>query len=235
MMRLDRFLSETSPLTRSLAKRALKNGEVTLNGEPIKQSATQIDTDKDVVVLNGERLTLVGVRYIMLHKPVDVECNARRGLYPRVIDLIDVPKVERLQPVGRLDVDTTGLLLLTDDGHWSHRVTSPRHRCAKVYIAELAEPMEGAAAEWAIAQVAEGIMLDGEETVTQPATLRLLSPTQAELTITEGRYHQVKRMFAALGNHVNSLHRSSIGDLALDESLAPGEWRELTPEEIALF
>ncbi len=235
MMRLDRFLSETSPLTRSLAKRALKNGEVTLNGEPIKQSATQIDTDNDVVVLNGERLTLVGVRYIMLHKPVDVECNARRGLYQRAIDLIDVPKAERLQPVGRLDVDTTGLLLLTDDGQWSHRVTSPRHRCAKVYLAELAEPMEGEAAEWAIAQVADGLMLDGEEAPTQPATLRFLSPTQAELTITEGRYHQVKRMFAALGNHVNALHRSSIGDLALDANLAPGEWRELTADEIALF
>nr|WP_298059080.1 pseudouridine synthase [uncultured Halomonas sp.] len=234
-MRLDRFLSETSPLTRSLAKRALKNGEVTLNGEPIKQSATQIDTDNDVVVLNGERLTLVGVRYIMLHKPVDVECNARRGLYQRAIDLIDVPKAERLQPVGRLDVDTTGLLLLTDDGQWSHRVTSPRHRCAKVYLAELAEPMEGEAAEWAIAQVADGLMLDGEEAPTQPATLRFLSPTQAELTITEGRYHQVKRMFAALGNHVNALHRSSIGDLALDANLAPGEWRELTADEIALF
>ncbi|WP_386084062.1 pseudouridine synthase [Vreelandella sp. F11] len=234
-MRLDRFLSETTPLTRSLAKRALKNGEVTLNGEPIKQSATQIDTDNDVVVLNGERLALVGLRYIMLHKPVDVECNARRGLYQRAIDLIDLPKADRLQPVGRLDVDTTGLLLLTDDGQWSHRVTSPRHRCAKVYIAELAEPIEGAAAEWAIGQVAEGIMLDGEETPTQPATLRFLSPNQAELTITEGRYHQVKRMFAALGNHVNSLHRSSIGDLALDENLAPGEWRELTSDEIALF
>ena len=127
MMRLDRFLSETTPLTRSLAKRALKNGEVTLNGEPIKQSATQIDTDNDVVVL------------------------------------------------------------------------------------------------------------DGEETLTQPATLRLLSPTQAELTISEGRYHQVKRMFAALGNHVNSLHRSAIGDLSLDENLAPGEWRELTADEIARF
>lgn len=95
--------------------------------------------------------------------------------------------------------------------------------------------MEGATAEWAIGQVADGLMLDGEETPTQPATLRLLSPTQAELTITEGRYHQVKRMFAALGNHVNSLHRSSIGDLALDANLAPGEWRELTADEIALF
>ena len=231
-MRLDRFLSETTPLTRSLAKRALKNGEVTLNGEPIKQAATHIDTESDVVLLNGAQLALVGLRYIMLHKPADVECTARRGLYPRVIDL---PKAERLQPVGRLDVDTTGLLLLTDDGQWSHRVTSPRHRCAKVYIAELAEPMEGEAAQWAINQVADGIMLDGEETPTQPATLRFLSPQQAELTITEGRYHQVKRMFVALGNHVVALHRRSIGDVVLTDALAPGEWRELTSDEIASF
>lgn len=234
-MRLDRFLSETTPLTRSLAKRALKNGEVTLNGEPIKKAATHIDTEHDDVRLNGERLALVGLRYVMLHKPLDVECTARRGLYPRVIDIIDLPKVERLQPAGRLDVDTTGLLLLTDDGQWSHRVTSPRHRCAKVYVAELAEPMEGEAAQWAVEQVAQGILLDGEETPTQPATLRFISPQQAELTITEGRYHQVKRMFVALGNHVNALHRRSIGDVMLPDDLAPGEWRELTAEEVASF
>ena len=234
-MRLDRFLSETTPLTRSLAKRALKNGEVTLNGEPIKQSATQVDTQNDEIELNGETLALVGLRYLMMHNPLEVECTARRGLYPRVIDLIDLPKAERLQPVGRLDVDTTGLLLLTDDGQWSHRVTSPRHRCAKVYIAELAEPMEGSAAEWAIRQVEEGLLLDGEETPTQPAVLRFITPQQAELTITEGRYHQVKRMFVALGNHVNALHRRSIGDVVLPDDLAPGEWRELTPEEIASF
>lgn len=234
-MRLDRFLSETTPLTRSLAKRVLKNGDVTLNGKPIKQAATQIDTEQDEVAFNGEKLELVGLRYLMMHKPTDVECTARRGLYPRVIDLIDLPKVERLQSVGRLDADTTGLLLLTDDGQWSHRVTSPRHRCAKVYIAQLAEPVEGSAAEWAINQVAEGIMLEGEETPTQPALLRFLTPTQAELTITEGRYHQVKRMFVALGNHVNALHRQSIGDITLPNDLAPGEWRELTAEEIASF
>lgn len=235
MMRLDRFLSETTPLTRSLAKRALKNGEVTLNGEPVKQASIQVDTEQDEVVLNGEKLVLVGLRYLMMHKPTDVECTARRGLYPRVIDLIDLPKVERLQPVGRLDVDTTGLLLLTDDGQWSHRVTSPKHRCAKVYIAELAEPVEDSKAEWAIDQVAKGIMLDDEEVPTQPATLRFLTPQRAELTITEGRYHQVKRMFAALGNHVNTLHRQSIGEIALPDDLAPGEWRELMPEEVASF
>ncbi|WNL40449.1 pseudouridine synthase [Halomonas sp. PAMB 3264] len=234
-MRLDRFLSETTELTRSLAKRALKNGEVTLNGEPVKQASIHVDTAQDVIELSGERLALVGLRYVMLHKPEDVECTARRGLYPRAIDLIDLPRAERLQPVGRLDVDTTGLLLLTDDGQWSHRITSPKHRCAKVYIADLAEPVEGAAAERAVAQIAEGVLLDDDDTPTAPATLEFLSPTRASLVITEGRYHQVKRMFAALGNRVVSLHRQSIGPIALPDELAPGEWRELTAEEIARF
>lgn len=235
MMRLDRFLGETTPLTRSLAKRALKNGEVTLNGEPVKQGALQIDPDQDRVSWQGETLALIGLRYVMLHKPVDIECTARRGLYPRAIDLVELPKAERLQPVGRLDVDTTGLLLLTDDGQWLHRITSPKHRCAKVYVAELAEAMEGERAQRAIEQMREGVLLDGEETPTQPAELRFLSPQRAELSITEGRYHQVKRMFAAVGNHVEQLHRRAIGPIELDSQLAPGEWRELTPDEIALF
>ncbi|MCB8889795.1 pseudouridine synthase [Vreelandella malpeensis] len=233
-MRLDRFLSETTPLTRSLAKRALKGGKVTVNGVAVKQAATHVVME-DEVRFNGERLALVGLRYVMLHKPADVECTARRGLYPRAIDLIDLPKAERLQPVGRLDVDTTGLLLLTDDGQWSHRVTSPRHRCDKVYLAELAEPLEGAAAERAEAQVREGILLEDDDTPTAPATLELLTPTQAKLTLTEGRYHQVKRMFGALGNRVVALHRHSIGSIALPDTLAPGEWRELSAEEIARF
>lgn len=234
-MRLDRFLSETTDLTRSLAKRALKNGEVDINGFPAKQPAQHIDPHTDRISWQGEVLALVGLRYLMLHKPTGVECTARRGLYPRAIDLVDLPNAERLQPVGRLDVDTTGLLLMSDDGHWAHRIMSPKHRCDKVYLAILAESWEGEAAENAIRQMAEGVMLDGDEEVTKPATLEMLSPTQAKLTLTEGRYHQVKRMFAALGNHVEQLHRHSIGAIVLDNDLPPGEWRELSAEEVALF
>lgn len=234
-MRLDRFLSETTPLTRSLAKRALKSGEVLLNGKPIKQSATQIDPDEDVIMWQDEPLELIGMRYIMLHKPLEVECSARRGLYTRAIDLIDVPRVERLQPVGRLDVDTTGLLLMTDDGQWLHRITSPKRRCDKVYRATLADPWEGNTAGWAIERMAEGLLLEDDDRPTLPATLDMLSSVEAELAISEGRYHQVKRMFGALGNRVTTLHRRAIGPLALDDNLAPGEWRELTAEEIALF
>ncbi|MDX1465211.1 MAG: 16S rRNA pseudouridine(516) synthase, partial [Halomonas sp.] len=186
------------------------------------------------VTWNGEPLALVGLRYVMLHKPAGVECSARRGLYPLVRELVDLPHVERLQTVGRLDVDTTGLVLLTDDGQWSHRVTSPKRRCGKVYRVTLAEPLEGEARDAAVTQFAEGLWLDGEEKPTRPAELSMRAPRVAELTLFEGKYHQVKRMFAAIGHHVEALHRESIGPLSLG-GLAPGEWRELTEEERAQF
>ncbi|MFG6160362.1 pseudouridine synthase [Halomonas sp. 1390] len=232
-MRLDRFLSETTDLTRSLAKKALHREEVRVDGEVIKNPATQVDASRRVT-WNGEPLALVGLRYVLLHKPAGVECSARRGLYPLVRDLVDLPHVERLQTVGRLDVDTTGLVLLTDDGQWSHRVTSPKRRCGKVYRVTLAEPLEGEARDAAVHHFAEGLWLDGEEKATRPAELAMREPRVAELTLFEGKYHQVKRMFAAIGHHVEALHRESIGPLVLG-GLAPGEWRELTEEERAQF
>lgn len=233
-MRLDRFLSETTDLTRGLARRVLTAGEVTVNGEVERKGARHVN-EKDVVCWRDATLALVGLRYVMLHKPTGVECTARRGLYPRVVDLLDLPHAERLQPVGRLDVDTSGLLLLTDDGQWSHRVTSPRHRCAKVYHARLARTLEGIEAENAIERFAEGILLDGDDIPTRPAELECLGEKEVRLTIHEGRYHQVRRMLAAVGNHVEALHRESIGQLALDPDLAPGQWRELSAREVALF
>ncbi|MCH4562783.1 pseudouridine synthase [Halomonas sp. EGI 63088] len=233
-MRLDRFLTETTALTRSLAKKAMHREEVRVDGEVVKNPATQVD-ERSVVTWNGERLALVGLRYVMLNKPSGVECSARRGLYPLVRELIDLPHVERLQTVGRLDVDTTGLVLLTDDGQWSHRVTSPRRRCGKVYRVSLADPLVGDALAHAVTRFAEGIELEGEEKTTRPAELVMRSATEAELTLHEGKYHQVKRMFAAIGHHVEALHRESIGPLVLDERLAPGEWRELTEAEVAQF
>ncbi|WP_108444381.1 pseudouridine synthase [Halomonas denitrificans] len=232
-MRLDRFLSETTDLTRSLAKKALHREEVRVDGEVVKNPATQVDASRRVT-WNGEPLALVGLRYVMLHKPEGVECSARRGLYPLVRELVDLPHVERLQTVGRLDVDTTGLVLLTDDGQWSHRVTSPKRRCGKVYRVTLAEPLEGEALEAAVTQFAEGLWLDGEEKPTRPAELSMREPRVAELTLFEGKYHQVKRMFAAIGHHVAALHREAIGPLSLGE-LAPGEWRELSEAERAQF
>jgi len=232
-MRLDRFLSESTELTRSLAKKAMHRGEVSVDGEVIKNPATQVD-ETSRVTWNGQPLALVGLRYVMLHKPGGVECTARRTLYPRAIDLIELPMLERLQTVGRLDVDTTGLVLLTDDGQWSHRVTSPKRRCGKVYRVTLTDPLEGSALDDAIARFAEGLLLDGEEKPTRPAELAMREPTVAELTLFEGKYHQVKRMFAAIGHHVVALHRESIGPLSLGE-LAEGEWRELSEDEVAAF
>jgi len=232
-MRLDRFLCETTDLTRSLAKKALHREEVQVDGEVIKNPATQVDASRRVT-WNGEPLALVGLRYVILNKPTGVECSARRGLYPLVRELVDLPHVERLQTVGRLDVDTTGLVLLTDDGQWSHRVTSPKRRCGKVYRVTLAEPLEGEALDAAVSQFAEGLWLEGEEKSTRPAELAMREPRVAELTLFEGKYHQVKRMFAAIGHHVQALHRESIGPLGLG-TLAPGEWRELSEAERAQF
>lgn len=233
-MRLDKFLCETTELTRSLAKKALHREEVSVDGEMVKNPAIQVGEASDVRWL-GEPLTLVGLRYLMMHKPLGVECTTRPGLYPTVLELIDLPKVERLHPVGRLDVDTSGLVLLTDDGQWSHRVTSPKARCAKVYLATLADPLEGEEAQRAVDAFAAGIRLDGEDAPTRPAELTLLSAHEARLTITEGKYHQVRRMFAAIGNRVEALHRESIGPLRLDPDLEPGECRMLRREEIDAF
>ncbi|WP_372614235.1 pseudouridine synthase, partial [Halomonas sp.] len=209
-MRLDRFLSETTELSRSLAKKALHREEVEVDGEVIRNPVTQVDQDSRVK-WKGLPLVLVGLRYVMLNKPCDVECSARRGRYPLVRGLINLPHVECLQTVGRLDVDTTGLILLTDDGQWSHRVTSPKRSCGKVYRVSLAEPLSGEALDRAVADFAAGIQLDGEEKRTRPAELSMRTPTEVVLTLHEGKYHQVKRMFTAIGHHVLALHRESIG------------------------
>lgn len=230
--RLDKFLTATTDLTRSLAKKALHRGEVTVNGEVIKNSALQIAATDQVCWLD-EPLELVGLRYLLLNKPLGYECSNKSSHHPLVTDLLgDLVNRERINPVGRLDVNTTGLLLLTDDGQWLHRVISPKYRKEKVYRAKLAEPLVADAEE----RITEGLLLNDEEELTLPAKLERIDPQTARLTLTEGRYHQVRRMFAALGNHVDALHREGLGGLWLDEQeLAPGQWRELDTAEIALL
>jgi len=135
----------------------------------------------------------------------------------------------KLHAAGRLDIDTTGLVLLTDDGQWSHRITSPRHHCEKTYRVTLESPISDDTA----AQFTAGVQLHNEKSLTKPAQLEVITPTDVRLTLSEGRYHQVKRMFAAVGNRVIELHRERIGDIVLDEDLEPGEYRALTEDEIA--
>lgn len=229
--RLDKFLTATTDLTRTLAKKALHRGEVTVNGELVKNPGLQIQAQDEVCWLD-EPLKLVGLRYLILNKPLGYECSSKSSHHPLVTDLLnDLVNRENIQPVGRLDVNTSGLLLLTDDGQWLHRIISPKYRKAKVYRATLAEPLIADAEE----RIIEGLQLDGEESLTLPAKLERLGELSAHLTLNEGRYHQVRRMFAALGNHVEALHREAIGNLWLDEQdLASGQWREMTEAEMAL-
>ncbi len=230
--RLDKYLTATTDLTRSLAKKALHRGEVTVNGVMVKDSGLQIHAT-DTVCWLDEPLELVGLRYLIMNKPLGYECSSKSSHNPLVTDLLgNLVNKDKIQPVGRLDVNTSGLLLLTDDGQWLHRIISPKYRKAKVYRATLAEPLVADAE----IRVTEGLQLDGDALPTLPAKLERLAPQLMHLTLTEGRYHQVRRMFAALGNHVDALHREAVGHLWLDEQqLAPGQWRELTAAEMDLI
>lgn len=230
-MRLDKFIAENTGLTRSQAGKALRSGLVSVNGETEKNAARKI-SEYDEIHFEGQRLTWTEQgQYFMLYKPQQCVCSHDDGDYPTIFQFFDYPLSSKLHCAGRLDADTTGLVLLTDDGQWSHRITSPKHHCEKTYLVTLADPVE----DFYASQLAEGILLRGEKTPTKPAVLEVLDDYNVNLTISEGRYHQVKRMFAALGNKVVALHRWRIGDVVLDENLAEGEFRALTEEEISGF
>ncbi|MCU4674368.1 pseudouridine synthase [Catenovulum sp. 2E275] len=234
-MRLDKYACEAIDLTRNEAKKAIKKGCFTVDGEVITNPAFKVTADANVEYLE-EQVETVGQRYIMMHKPIDTICSTSdTEAYQSVISLMEIDKPERLHIAGRLDADTTGLVLITDDGKWSHRVTSPNYQCEKLYIVELAEPVLADEQLSMIEKVAVGIDLKSDDKPTLPAKLKFNSPQHCELTIAEGRYHQVKRMFAALGNKVVGLHRAKIGELGLDDELEPCEWRYLTDDEVALF
>ncbi len=227
-MRLDKFISSFSEFSRSDAKKAMHKGEVWVDGEMVKDPGFKVDSDMEVLVY-GEPIHPFGERFIMLHKPQDTLCSNLDELYPSVLSLIGLPGAYELKIAGRLDVDTTGLLLLTSDGQWAHRVTSPRRQCAKCYRVTLAEPIT----EAMVAELERGISLHGEKKPTAPAQVEVLEPCCIRLIIHEGKYHQVKRMLAAVGNRVAGLHREQIGGIALDPALAEGQWRYLRDDEIA--
>lgn len=226
-MRLDKFLSQNSDSSRSLIQQAIKAGRVSVNDVIAKKGDQKLLGD-EIVTLDGNIVEAFKTRYLMLHKPLGYVCANSDSDYPVVVDLIRLPRWQELQIVGRLDIDTTGLVLLTDDGQWNHRITSPRHECDKIYRVTTANPISADTAEL----FAAGVQLHGEKAPTRPAQLELISSHEALLKIHEGKYHQVKRMFAAAGNLVVALHRESIGNIQLDPALAPGEYRALTAEEI---
>ncbi|RXJ74250.1 16S rRNA pseudouridine(516) synthase RsuA [Veronia nyctiphanis] len=230
MIRLDKFLCETLGVTRKQAGKVLKEERVCVDGAPVKNGALKIQNDADVE-FDGMPLTLSGPKYFMMNKPTGYVCSHDDAFNPTIFVLLDEIGAEKLHIAGRLDGDTTGLLLLTDDGQWSHRVTSPKHKCDKTYRVWLAD----AVSQDTQSQFIEGVQLRGEKDLTLPAQMEKVADDEVLLTIHEGKYHQVKRMFAAVGNKVVGLHREQVGDLILDPDLEPGEYRPLTEEEIASF
>ena len=226
-MRLDKYLCHSTGLTRSRAQGMIRSGQVTVNGEVVKDTSYKLPADA-VVTWRDQTVQLSGKRYYMLNKPVDVVCATTDAQHRTVLDLLGGENTKGLHVAGRLDIDTTGLVLLSDDGDWTHRITSPKHECSKTYRVSLAEPVD----ESLTGRFAEGIELRNEEKKTRPAGLEIITPTEVRLTIGEGKYHQVKRMFAAVGNKVLALHRERIGALVLDPDLEPGQWRELSKAEV---
>ena len=228
-MRLDKFIAQQLGVSRAIAGRQIRASHITVDGEIVRDAAFKLLPEHEVEYEGNALAQQTGPRYFMLNKPQGYVCSTDDPDHPTVLYFLDEPVAHKLHAAGRLDIDTTGLVLMTDDGQWSHRITSPRHQCEKTYLVELESPVAEDTAE----RFAKGVQLHNEKDLTQPAQLEVIAPTQVRLTISEGRYHQVKRMFAAVGNHVVGLHRERIGAITLDDDLAPGEYRALTEEEIA--
>jgi 16S rRNA pseudouridine516 synthase len=235
MVRLDKLLANLGYGSRRDIQQLVRHGEIVLDGAAVTQADLKLAVTGDL----PERLFVHGVKMdpppglaVMLHKPVGVTCSHKdQG---KLVHSLLPARWERRDPavssVGRLDKETSGLLLLTDDGDLLHRIISPRNHVAKRYMATLARPLAGDE----VARFAAGdLMLEAETRPCAPAVLEPLGPTSAYLTITEGRYHQVRRMFAAVGNHVEALHRDRIGALDLPADLPVGRWRRMTPRDVA--
>lgn len=255
-IRLDKFLADAGAGTRSEVKIKIKKGQVTVNGEAAGKSDIKINPDCDEVCLDGKKLIYNEFEYFMLNKPQGVVSATKDDMDKTVIELITEAKRRDLFPVGRLDKDTEGLLIITNDGKLSNNLLAPGKHVDKTYFAII----DGEVTEDTVLRFDEGIDI-GDDKPTAPAKLRILYDdkdeasdvvynsgdscddfvsdgivkSKVEITITEGRYHQIKRMFEAVGMKVTYLKRLSMGSLSLDDSLKPGEYRRLTDEEIKLL
>ncbi|WP_342505478.1 pseudouridine synthase [Sporosarcina sp. FSL K6-2383] len=233
-MRLDKLLSNMGFGSRKEVKQLLKKGAVRVNAEAVKDAALHIDTEKDDVTILGERVVYKEFIYLMMHKPQGVLSATEDNRDRTVIDLLDTDSQHfEPFPVGRLDKDTEGFLLLTNDGKLAHNLLSPKKGVPKTYYAHV----EGVVTEEDVERFAEGVILD-DAYLTKPGKLKILKSadiSEIELTITEGKFHQVKRMFVAVGKQVVYLKRLSMGPLSLDEKLPLGSYRELTEEELDLL
>jgi 16S rRNA pseudouridine516 synthase len=236
-MQLQEILFTQGFGTRRVCAGLVQQGHVTVDGVPVTDASAEFDA------VDGLRFTVQGTpwiyqakAYLMLHKPAGTECSQKPSTYPSIYTLLPAPlrqrpnkgAVQGVQAIGRLDQDTTGLLLLTDDGQFIHRMGSPKHHVPKVYEVTAKHPVDAAQVQKLLA----GVVLDDDPKPVRAAACEATGPQQLRLTLTEGKYHQVKRMVAAVGNRVEALHRSRIGALALSDELPPGQWRWLAPAEV---
>jgi len=229
-MRLDKFVSKALGQSRSQVKKLIVSGQISVDQFAQKDAGYIVDLS-EVIEYQGCKLEVIANHYLLLNKPKNYICSSIDEQYPSALKLLNLSSTKHLHFAGRLDADTSGLVLITDDGQWSHRIASPRHKQIKVYQVDLAEPLSGSD----IALLEKGILLKDAKALTKPAKVTRLSDRQILLAITEGRYHQVKRMIGAVGNRVTNLHRQSIGCVTLEDELVIGQWRKLTDQEIDSF
>jgi 16S rRNA pseudouridine516 synthase len=238
MARLDRLLANLGYGSRREVSALVARGQVVFDGAAVKDSGAKIPIAADLptrMTIAGQPLDPPAPLTLLMHKPLGVVCSHReagRSVY-ELLPHRWRARMPALSTIGRLDKETSGLLLITDDGPFLHRVISPKNHVEKVYVATLDRPLDGSEAE---VFAAGTLMLEGEKDPLAPAVLEPTGPQEARLIITEGRYHQVRRMFAAVGNHVTALHRDRIGGLVLPPDLEPGGWRVLSEgEQAAIF
>ena len=230
-MRLDKFLSETGTATRSESKKAARSGGVTLNGVAVRDLSVHMDPENDLVTYMGNPVVYQKNIYIMMNKPDGVISATDDGNETTVLDLLpDKYKKMEIFPCGRLDKNTLGLLILTNNGALAHRLLSPKCHVEKTYRFECERPLTDGDVEL----LCKGVDI-GEKSSTQPAKVLLTSSRSGEISVTEGKFHQIKRMFQAVCNKITYLERIRFADIPLDTDLARGEWRELTEEETAIL
>ncbi len=234
MERLDKIIANSGTLSRKEVHRLIKSGAVSVNGITTKDRGFCIDPETAEIKINGQSVSLEKYVYIMLNKPEGVVSATKDPTEKTVVDLVPTEfKKKNLFPAGRLDRNTTGFVLITDNGDFAHKILSPKNHIEKTYEARLAERID----EESLKKVAEGITL-GDGTECLPAKVKVLEDGEnplIEIKICEGKYHQIKRMFAAVGNAVIELKRVKMGQLPLDENLAPGECKILSKEEVELI
>lgn len=226
-IRLDRFLTEMTGFTRTQAKEAAKKGRIAVDGVVVRKTDGKIVPGIQKVTVDGREITYQAAEYYMLNKPAGTVSATEDGRYPTVVSLIEERKRKDLFPVGRLDLDTEGLLLITNDGDLAHRLLSPKRHVDKIYFVRYS----GDLPRDSVRRFGEGLVLE-DGTRTMPAEFEPLAGGEALLTLREGKFHQVKRMMEAVGCRVTYLKRLSMGSLKLDESLEPGQYRPLTQQEL---